>query len=106
MEIVLRKRLSFFSEDRSLVPHQIHVFGKLKTMLRHRCCQVSIMSGWEVYGTECESHNIALNCDGRSRLIHERRDFMVIVITRCQCGRSEAQREKAQQEMQHSSSKK
>jgi hypothetical protein len=45
------------------------------------------MSGREVDGTEREGHDIVMNCDGRSRLIHECRDGMVIVTTVCE-GRS------------------
>src|SRR6185295_3697107 len=106
MEIILGERLPLFGEDRSLVSHHIHIFGKLKIMLGHRRSQLSIVSGGKVDGAKREGHKIVPNCDGRRRLIFERRDLMVIVTTRCKSRRSDAQSEKAQQKMEHKSSKK
>jgi hypothetical protein len=83
MEIVLGKRIPFFSEDRGFIPHHIHVFGKLKVMLGHRRREVSIVTGWKIDGTEREGDGIGLERHRRRGLIRKGWNGMVVVTTVC-----------------------
>ena len=55
-------------------------------MLGHRRREVSVVTGWKIDGTERECDDIVLNRDGRSSLILEGRNGMVVVIAVCEDG--------------------
>src|SRR6266850_1843673 len=79
MEIVLGEGLPFFGEDCGLVPHHVHIFGKLKVMLGHRRREISVVTGWKIDGTEREGNGIGLERHRRRGLVGKGWDGMVVV---------------------------